>query len=269
MSRTWKFTDIEFVALWSRTRADTLPRPFTFVTDIPDYDDFQRELRAHREQLKANADPDFDQLCDDLLNPDLSLEVRGGSGSKWTDAKHTIRLRAVRRDSRGYLATQLPGKTYDASGGFTITECDPLALAAVVVAALPKVEAGTRKNVTLPLPDSSRTEDEMDHSFGESSLWDSFEDSNSTRAEQFEQMEPITFGYILVSQGRSAFGPRGRMRSLLRWRDLLDDGRYVIGPELPPVAQAADDKKFTAVINKEIAKVVQMIKDERSSLRGA
>ncbi|MEV6273924.1 ESX secretion-associated protein EspG [Nocardia sp. NPDC051832] len=260
---------MEFVALWSRARGGALPPPFTFVTDIPYYDDFQRELRSVRNRLQADVDPRVDELCAELRDPDLSVEVRGGSGADWTDAKQTIRLRAVRCGSRGYLAKQLPGKTYDASGGFTITECDPLGLAAVVVAALPKAEAGKGKNVTLPMPVTAKTDEGLDHSFGTSNLWDSFDDDNSARAEKFEQIVPVTEGYIVVRQGRSVYGPRGQLRIQLGWRDLPDDGRYVIGPELPPIAQPADDNKFAAMINKEIAKVIQTIKDERASLREA
>ncbi|WP_327112638.1 ESX secretion-associated protein EspG [Nocardia sp. NBC_01730] len=264
MNRTWKFTDIEFDALWSRTRADILPRPFVIVTDIPYENDYQRELHRIREQWQFNGDPAFDQICADVLEPDLSLVVRGIDGQDPRNPKGSIRKLAVRRKDRGYLLTQLPGKTVAHSAGFTVTECDPLSLASVVVAELPEVAAGKHAQITLPMP---REGGEMDHSYDKSGLWDSFEDTNQRAAEWFESTVPTTRGAIGVFQGISIFGPRGRVSRWLQWRDLPDDGRYVIGADLPPVAEPADAKRFAAMINTEIVNVIRVIKDERKSAR--
>ncbi|MGO4615624.1 ESX secretion-associated protein EspG [Nocardia sp. 2YAB30] len=264
MSSTWKFTDIEFDALWSRARADMLPRPFVIVTDIPYEEDYQRELHRIRERWRFNRDPAFDQICADVVQPDLSLVVRGIDAQDSRNPKGSIRKLAVRRKDRGYLLTQLPGKTVEHSGGFTVTECDPLSLASVVVAGLPEVAAGKNGQVTLPMP---REVSEMDHSFDKSGLWDSFEDTSQQAAERFQSVVPTTLGAIGVYQGISVFGPRGRVSRWLEWRDLPDDGRYVIGANLPPVAEPVDAKRFTAMINKEIADVIRVIKDERRSAR--
>ncbi|WP_040774452.1 ESX secretion-associated protein EspG [Nocardia pneumoniae] len=260
MNRTWRFTDLEFDALWSRARADSLPRPFATVTDIPYEEDYQRELHRIREQWRFTGDPAFDQICADVVEPDLSLIVRGIDGQDSQNPKGSIRKLAVRRKDRGYLLTQLPGRTVEHSGGFTVTECDPLSLASVVVAELPDVGAGKRGRVTLPMP---KEDSEMDHSYGASELWDSFEDTNQQAAEWFQSAVPTTLGAIGVCQGISVYGPRGRVSRWLEWRDLPDDGRYVIGADLPPVAEPADAKRFTAMINAEIATVIRVIKDER------
>jgi hypothetical protein len=271
MNRTWRFTDLEFVALWSRTGDDSLPAPFVFVTDLPYEEDVQRELRSIRARWRSTADPAFDQICDDVLNPDLTVLVRGSDGKDRQNPKGSIRRLAVRREERGYLLTQLPGRTHEHSVGFIVTECDPLSLADVVVAELPKVEAGTRSSVTLPMPQESRevAGGEMEHDYGSSALWDSFEDTDQKLAEQFAQTVPAHYGYVGVRQGRSAFGPRGRLTRWLEWRDLPDDGRYVIGADPPPVAKPADAKRFVVMINVEIATVIRAIKDERMSTPGA
>ncbi|WP_063035624.1 ESX secretion-associated protein EspG [Nocardia grenadensis] len=259
MNRTWRFTALEFEALWSRSGLD-IPRPFVLVTDIPYEEDYQRELRSIRQRWRSNDDPAFDRICRDVNEPDLSLVVRGIDGRDPRNARGTIRMLGVRREDRGYLVAQLPGETVHHPAGFTVTECDPPALAGAVVECLPKVEAGRQSRITLPMPQSV---DEMDHSYSDSGVWDSFDDAGHA-ADRFQRAVPSMLGAIEVCQGFSLYGPRGRVSFWLEWRDLPDDGRYVIGSALPPVAEPADAKRFTAMINVEIAAVIRTIRDERS-----
>lgn len=258
MNRVWEFTPLEFDALWSRSRVE-MPRPFVSVTDIPYEEDYQRELRRIRERWRSNGDPAFDRICRDVLEPDLGLVVRGIDGRDPRNAKGSVRMLAVRREDRGYLLTQLPGETVEHSAGFTVTECDPLALARVVVDGLPRAEAGKMPRVVLPMP---READGMDHSYGRSGVWDSFDDADQA-VDRFQRTVPSARGAIEICQGFSLYGPRGRLSMWLEWRDLPDDGRYVIGSGLPPVAEPADAKRFVAMINAEIAAIVRVIKDER------
>ncbi|MGW0250975.1 ESX secretion-associated protein EspG [Nocardia goodfellowii] len=262
MNRTWKFTDLEFMALWSRIKGANLPQPFTFISDLPTHEGYLRELRSIRESWRAAEDHGRSRMAEDVLSPDLGLVVRALDPSDHRRIESRIRWLAVRREDRGYLVKQLPGRTFEHAGGFTVTECDPLALARAVVAQLPVVQAGKSGPIKL----SMSGDDEMDDSVGTSGLWDDpygASSSASVAAEKFESAVPALKGTIEVFQGRSIFGPRGETRRLIEWRDLSDDGRYVIAPAAPPIAQPADAARFTAMINAEIAIIIRAIKDER------
>ncbi|MEU8896846.1 ESX secretion-associated protein EspG [Nocardia sp. NPDC048505] len=263
MSRTWKFADVEFMALWSRTQATHLPRPFTYISDIQSADDYERALHVVRDRWRSKPDPALDEISEAVLRPDVALEVRGYDDREYKRPEGWVRLLAVRKENRGYLLKQLTGKTFEHAAGFTVTECDPLRLADQVVAELPKADAGKQGTIKLPVP-----KDEEMADTGKSGLWDDpWDNANPVSSERFEKTVAASRGVVLVYQGYSVFGPRGRLRCPVQWRDLPDDGRYLIAPDPPPVAQPADGKKFVAVLNNQIAKIIRNIKDERQSHR--
>ncbi|WP_194817357.1 ESX secretion-associated protein EspG [Nocardia sp. XZ_19_385] len=263
MSRTWEFTDTEFMALWSRIEGTLLPRPFTYVTDMQSGDEFERALYLVRERWRGKEDRFLDQLTEAVLQPDIALQVRGFDEREYERAEGWVRVLAVRRDDRGYVLKQVTGRTFERAAGYTVTECDPLALADRVVAELPKVKAGKQGSIKLPVP---KGEEMVDTS--SSGLWDDpYHDGNPVSGDRFLNTVAASRGSVLAIQGRSVYGPRGRIQREIKWRDLPDDGRYIIGSDLPPVAQPADEKTFVVAINREIAKIVQTIRDERVSHR--
>ncbi|MBF6327530.1 ESX secretion-associated protein EspG [Nocardia transvalensis] len=260
MKRTWSFTDIEFVTLWEDLYDDNLPGVFTFLSDVENYYDYLRLQRQARERIRNNLDPAIYEVLDIVVRPDIQIVVRGFDGQDPENPKAGIRLLAVRRGNEGYLLEQLPGATVQHSGGFTVTECDAVRLADVVVAKLPKADAGSRARVTLPAPPSQLVDDE----YGKSALWDTFDDSGGDpQSNWFYQQKPKYIGGIEVAQGISRFGPRGRTVRYLEWRDVLGDGRFVIVPTMPPAAVAVDERAFIAMINTEVATIVRAIKEER------
>lgn len=259
MTRIWKFTDLEFVVAWETVQADILPAPFVFTSRTEYYDEYQREKREMREQLRGRLDGSFEHVLDVVARPDIRIELHGW-GSDFEDAESQIRLLAVRREGYGYLLKQLPGETAWHSGGYTVTECGPLALAEALVAELPQVDAGKLGDVVL----AERTVSaDMDFSYGRSFVEDSCDDTVEERAGRFLGAPVTGEGTIEIAQGISRFGPRGVARSRLAWRDLDDDGRYVITGAVPPVAVAAGTKRFIALLNSGVAEVVKAIKDER------
>jgi EspG family len=141
-------------------------------------------------------------------------------------------------------------------------------LADTVAAAMPEAKPGRQSDLVLPggeapvLP-GQRAAEGVDYSFGESAVTDSFDDAVTDRAQRFLDTAPECTGTIEIVQGRSIFGPRGMTRHRLEWRDLADDGRYVIDDQHPPVATAVDTTKLVAMINTRIAAIVRAIKDER------
>ncbi|MFQ6324614.1 ESX secretion-associated protein EspG [Nocardia sp. CWNU-33] len=259
MTRTWKFTDLEFVVAWETYQADLLPAPFVFTSRTPLYDDYQREKRELRAQLGNTLDNNLARVMDVVARPDIRVELQGW-GSDSEDAESQIRLLAVRQAADGYLLKQLPGETAWHSGGYTITECAPLELADVLLAELPEVAAGKLGDIVLAEQTKSA---DLDYSYGRSFINDSFDDTVERQADQFVRAPSTGEGIISIEQGMSRFGPRGITRRRLCWRDLEDDGRYAITTAIPPVAVPADTKRLTTLLNSGIAEVVKAIKDER------
>ncbi|QIS09183.1 ESX secretion-associated protein EspG [Nocardia arthritidis] len=258
MNQHWSFTDLEFVALWAPLREDVLPQPFTHVTDISSGAQYEYELRSARARLDSIADGARELMLQDIARPDLTVLVRALDGRDRRDPAGSIRMLAARREERGYLVTQLPGRTVDHSGGFTVTECHALDLAATVVAALPDVPPGRQGRVTLPGHD-----DGMDHSFEMARWRDTFDDTEE-RGRNFLRAPAPTIGRIEIRQGVSRFGPRGRTIRVLFWRDLLDDGRYAIVPANPPVAAPANARALIDMLDTEISTIVRAIEDEQA-----
>lgn len=259
MTRSWKLTDLEFVVAWETSQADVLPAPFVVTSRTPLYHDYQREKRAIREEQRATFDPAFDRVLEVVARPDIRIEVHGW-GADREDAGSQIRLLGVRRGADGYLLKQLPGETAWHSGGYVITECAPLELAATITSELPEADPGSRGETVL----ARRTRERgIDYSYGRSLVHDSFDDTVEQRAEELLRAPTTGAGIVTVAQGFSRFGPRGVTAVRLPWRDLCDDGRYVITPGPPAIAAPADTKRLIGLVNEAVAEVVSAIRDER------
>ncbi|MEU4312781.1 ESX secretion-associated protein EspG [Nocardia sp. NPDC024068] len=259
MTHTWKLSDLEFLVAWERDQADLLPEPFIFTSRTPLYEDFRSEKAAVREQLRTGLDPAVDQILEIIARPDIRIVVHGWTGDPG-DAAARIRLLGVRRGNAGYLVKQLPGETVWHGGGYVISEADPMALSELVAAELPESGAGTREPTILRSPAADTT---MDYAYGRSAVISTFEESEEELAEQFLNIPVTGHGTITVIQGYSRFGPRGICRHGLHWRDLREDGRYLIPVGDPLVATPADRTRLAGAISEATAAVVAAIRDER------
>ncbi|MEU1980932.1 ESX secretion-associated protein EspG [Nocardia sp. NPDC019395] len=259
MTRTWKFTDLEFVVAWKSVQADFLPAPFVFTSRTPLYDDYQREQREIRAQVRPTLEAGFDRVLDVVAQPDIRIELHGW-GKDHEDAESQIRLLAVRRDGDGYLLKQLPGETAWHSGGYVVTECPPRELADALIAEIPELEAGTEGDVVLARG-SDRVE--VDYAYGRSKVHDSLADTVEQQTNRFLRATTAGQGRIKVAQGVSRFGPRGVVAIPLHWRDVEDDGRYAITPGPPPVAVPASKLRFIGLVNDSVAEVISAIRDDR------
>ncbi|WP_406236318.1 ESX secretion-associated protein EspG [Nocardia sp. NBC_01009] len=260
MIRTWKFTDLEFYALWFAEEGEGLPWPFYFTTTVPRHDEFERQKAEASSAVRHRLGRSFDDPLAAIVRPDVWVAVSGWDGREPRTPAALLRMLAVRRGDRGYLVAAQPGVTYWDSSGFTVTECDAVALADTVVDAMPKADPGRLSDIALPAQPGS---DDMDYSYGASAVHDSFADSFAERAQRFLDTPTPSIGVIDIVQGRSLFGPRGITRYRIGWRDLEEDGRYVIDDQNPPLAVAADRKRMILMINTRIAAIVRAIKDER------
>lgn len=259
MTRTWKLSDLEFVVAWELSQADLLPEPFVFTSRTALYEDFRVEKQAVEDRLRTDPDPAVEHVLEVMARPDIRIVAHGWDGAPG-DAAGRIRLLGVRRGDTGYTVRQLPGETVWHSGGYMITEVHALALPEAMAAELPERGAGTREPAILRSPAADST---TDYDFRRSAVTGTFEESEEELAEQFLNAPVAGQGMITVVQGFSRFGPRGICRQGLHWRDLRDDGRYLIAPSDPPVATPADRTRLTEAISDATAEVVVAIRDER------
>ncbi|WP_306356506.1 MULTISPECIES: ESX secretion-associated protein EspG [unclassified Nocardia] len=258
MNRSWHFGDLEFVVLWEKLTGDFLPHPFTFTSRTPLYDDFQRERYETSLRVRDEVDAALVRVFESLAHPDIRVAVQSWDAQAPERADGWIRLLAGRRGDRGCLVAQLPGETPRHSGGFTIIECHALALADAVVAALPEAKPGGRGDIPL-----SAAVENHDHSFGVSPVAAPGDDAEE-HVRAFLRARHDRIGIIEISQGESKFGPRGINAHRIEFRDLSDDGRYVIGHSAPWTAMTSDAARLKAIINIRVADIVQTIKDERA-----
>ncbi|MFG1794951.1 ESX secretion-associated protein EspG [Nocardia sp. NPDC049149] len=260
MSRTWNLSDVEFVSLWEGVTDEPVPAPLTFSSRTRNYDDYLREMFATRERLRATLDLDMDEVLQTISRPDIRIDAWANDPRDPENPKRCVRILGARRLKHGYVTTQLPGETLWHSGGFIITECAEVDLAATVVRHLPEAPSGRRTGLLLPAPD----DDSMDHRFGRSDVLRSVADSPESAAAAFLDEPTALIGTIDIIQGQSLFGPRGITGHTITWRDVIDDGRYAITPGNRPTANGVDAKRLVTMVNTAVAEVVRAIKDERA-----
>ncbi|MEU1206809.1 ESX secretion-associated protein EspG [Nocardia sp. NPDC005825] len=257
--RSWSFTDLEFLVLWEALGEEHLPEPLFFTSRAPLWSAFQDSKVHARDSLRARHDPEFDEVLRALHTPDVRVELRGWDGADWRAPESIIRAIGVRSGDAGYLVVQEPGETIGRAAGFTVTEFWASDLAERVVGLLPEVPAGRGGDLVL-----AEAEDvvDTDYGFGLSPAHETLEGGVVDRAADFLAVAASTLGTIDVVQGRSRFGPRGITRHHLQWRDLAEDGRYLITADQPPVAMAADHRRVVTEVNTRIAEVVLAVADE-------
>ncbi|MFI9506313.1 ESX secretion-associated protein EspG [Nocardia sp. NPDC052566] len=250
MTRT--LTDLEFSAVWERYTGERLPTPFTFMSRTPCREDYEREVHQVWQQLRA--DGFLAQMVQTLHLPDVYVAVDGWDPADWENPAGRIRVHAARAGSSAYVVTQLPGETIWHSGGFTIADIQPRGIAAAIVAALPETPPGQWGNVTIvegPEPDSSFHQTR--------SIVADEGDASLERSTRFLGAPTTSIGMITVCQGRSKFGPRGMGSRALGWRDLSDDGRYVIPVGVNPVAAGVKARRLIEMIDEAIGEMVERL----------
>lgn len=253
MNYTWELTDLEFVLLCEEHGCSDLPIPFTFTSRTWLAADYRRERAETSAGLRDRNDSDLDAMAAAIARPDVTLVAQCWDEQKPEDPEGWTRIHAVRQRARGFIVTQRPGETVWHSGGFDVRSCDPHALPEAVLDLLPPARAGRLPQITLVDP-----EKEPDaRPFVPLITDEEPEDDEIYRSESFLNTPATATGLIQVFQGRSMFGPRGRVDMGLRWRDLPDDGRYVIplSQEIP-VATGMGTKRMLEWAQDQIDEVL-------------
>lgn len=255
MTQQWKFTAIEFVVLCDHYRGGSLPQPLMFQSDeVVMSDEMEQRKRLVWEDLQRRLDGSFDGVVEVLRAPELYVQVRSWDEHA-SNMDKMLRLHAARSGALGFVFEQATGTLTFDSPMVTVTECDPHRLAAAVVLSLPSVEAGR-------LPDIPVVTDPVEHIAPRRSgslVRDDTEERPVYRTQRFFQRRADLTGWISVVQGRSKFGPRGIVETAMMWRDVADDGRYVMSLGEAPVAVGTSRRQLAERIQKDIDYLLQRL----------
>ncbi|MFE6923282.1 ESX secretion-associated protein EspG [Nocardia sp. NPDC057663] len=253
-----EFTPVEFAAMYDELREEGLPDPLSYRGAAQTYTESVRIKREAWHALRRRGGAELELLTEALTRPDIRVIARGIDGRDPENPKRSLRVHAVRKGDDAFVVRQQPGETMFDSAGFTVTRHEALSLGDAVAAEFAAAEAGRLRD--FELVDTSA---DVDFSFGRSLVHDDGDDPAAFGAEFMRAPEDLT-GTIEIEQGSSRFGPRGILRLYLVWRDVVDDGRYVIVPGSPARVVPADRKRLVSLINSQIAEVVRAIKDDRA-----
>ncbi|MRH92851.1 hypothetical protein GFY24_36455 [Nocardia sp. SYP-A9097] len=220
----WDFTDDEFKVLCNRFLDGRVPVPLAYTSRTKSLDAYERELSELEAGLRDRLDAGLGALFEVIENPEVFVISGTWCDSDIDNPHKRIRVHGARRGWRAVLITQEPGETIYHSGGFTVTECEPADLPGLMVAQLPAAEAASGPALPMVFEPPERDPYEIRQSLA----FDSFDDTTETRSHAFWSKPAEWTGMVRAMQGRSIFGPRGAIETTLMWRDLPDDGRYLI-----------------------------------------
>ncbi|MFE1593230.1 ESX secretion-associated protein EspG [Nocardia sp. NPDC058705] len=260
MTKQWSFTDIEFSVMWERiAHRERIPRPLTYLARTSSAEEYARATYLTWERLREELDPVMWDVIAVLARSEIRFRSRAWCDADPADPKLWIRARAGRTGMHGYVVVQTPGETREHSGGYTVIDCGARGIAEVLVGMLPQVQAGSQSDIPIQLEPVREANNGMD-SMSMVSVFDSEDTSTVSRADQFWAQQATRTGLIIIEQGISKFGPQGRQQELMIWRDLPDDGRYVIAhPAANPVAVGMDARRMTATLDATIDKIVDRV----------
>lgn len=251
---------MEFHVLWSDRTGGRLPFPLRFTARTRDADRWEADVIRTRSELRERLGTSFDQVLAALIAPDIRISVHGSDHRKPEEPESLIRMMGARRGTRGYIVQTVPGENFWYSKGFTVRQCDAVRLADEMTALMPEGEMGKQAEIVLPAVGGPAGQDRPS---GGPNVRDTFTLTPQQRGAAFLAAPASCVGAVQIEQGTSIYGPRGITRFRLDWRDVVDDGRYVIRDNEPPVAVPADAKVLTTLINAKVAQVVRAIKEER------
>ncbi|WP_069162228.1 ESX secretion-associated protein EspG [Nocardia altamirensis] len=264
-----RLTSLELVVLWELMSNDKLPFPLTHWPTHQYEEDYYRAKRATAERLLQYLPADAEQLWEAAVNPDIVIWAAGESPDDETDMSAMTRVVGLRREGYAVVLVQQPGETADRGGDIDVYETDVAGLAKAVIGQLPKVERGKQGEIPILSEQSnaiSAQSDDMDYSYGSSQVLEAI-DPPQTRSDRWRNAKATQIGELKVEPGSGAHWIQDRRGYLVRWRDLVDDGRYLIEPKPNPIAIPVDDKAFERFVNQRVVELVQRIRENRPAER--
>ncbi|PXX61697.1 ESAT-6 protein secretion system EspG family protein [Nocardia tenerifensis] len=260
MERTWRLSGLEYLVLRERLVDRKQSWPFTYISDIRGYYDFQFAKARVWGELQAAWDPALADVLVKSLRADIRMVVHAEDLSAERRQDGLIVLAAKKFGDRAVLIQGFGTVTPESHDELEITECDAASLTRLLVDKLPPMAAGSQARVELL--DTGRP-DEFDHWHRRSSLYDEGDRDVDARCRQWQAAPKATVGRIVLTHGHSTFGPRGQVTKWLVWEDHPGDGRYVIGMEQPVAAVAADAAGLRTMIDRHCDELL-LVRDDES-----
>ena len=252
----WTLTDLEYKVLCDTRFFGLVPSMFSITSRIPYMDEYEREWHRARAELAAREDSAFEAIVDTMVLPEVLVGGEVWQDSDFDNPEKRVRFYAGRLGSRGFLVTQLPGETINHAAGFTITACDPRALGETVAGLIPAAEPGRRGPIELDISGTG------DRSRAGGSMIADDDDDDGLTSSAFFDLPATHCGTVRLTQGRSKFGPRGRLSVARLWRDLPGDGRYVMPLEDPaPIATGMGSAGLIEWIDTEAEHILERMND--------
>ncbi|GAB2639981.1 ESX secretion-associated protein EspG [Nocardia goodfellowii] len=257
-----RLTSLELVVLWELMSSDRLPWPLTHWPTHEYEEDYYRAKRATAERLLAHMKVEAQQLWEAAVNPDIVIWAAGEAPDDETDMSAVTRVVGLRREGYAVVLVQQPGESIGRGGDIDVYQTDVTGLAKAVIDQLPKVGRGKQGDVPL----LSEQPDGMDYTYGSSQVLEAAH-SPRQRSDSWRNAKATQFGELKVEPGSGVHWIQDRSGYLLRWRDLADDGRYLIEPKPNPVAIPVDDAAFERFVNQRVAELVRRIRENRPADR--
>ncbi|MFJ4658110.1 ESX secretion-associated protein EspG [Nocardia sp. NPDC088792] len=253
----WEFTDDEFHVLCVKHLEGMLPAPLTYLSRTPLLADYEGEVAEIRGRLDLELGPEFRQAMEVVARPEVWIGLRANRDGAFGDPAGLIRMHAARQGRRALLLRQEAGETFEHGGNVTVLECDPEELPGLLVAQLPPAKAGRRTSVPIVVAQPVASDP---YASSGSGAFDSFDESDESATVAFLS-EPVTLaGRVRIAQARSKYGPRGVTGVALDWRDVVDDGRYLIDLSQPELlAVGVDTRQFTDLLAQSIAQIIEQM----------
>ncbi|WP_278264892.1 ESX secretion-associated protein EspG [Nocardia sp. AG03] len=260
MTRTWEFTDIEFQVLWQRLVGTTMPRPLSFVTEVEDALEFEQLEHQAWRGLRDSLDGELRSAIEVLARPHVYVRLRGWHDRATDDPRYAIKARAARVGARGYAVYQKPGRTPWHSAGYIVVDCGPHGLAEAIVGHMPEVGAGRSGIIALA---GGQPEEHAEFAPRPSLIFEEADTGVAASGAAFFETVAERTGLVEILQNQSMFGSRGMLRDILVWRDLPDDGRYVIAlPSEEPAAVPMARPDLLAAIDTSVQRMLARVESQ-------
>lgn len=266
-----RLTSLELVVLWELMSNDSLPFPLTHTPTHKYEDDYLQAKRDTAARLKremaarlsGQLPEDALQLWKAAVNPDIVIWAAGETPGDETDKSAVTRVVGLRREGYAIVLVQQPGDSIATGGDIDVYQTDVVGLAGAVIGQLPRVGRGKHPEVPI-LPAEPGP---ADYVYGASQVINS-NDRPRQQSDRWRNAKTTQLGELKVEPGSGAHWIQDRRGYLVRWRDLADDGRYLIEPKPNPVAIAVDDNAFAAFVNQRVVELVRRIREDRPVDRG-
>ncbi|MBU3068087.1 ESX secretion-associated protein EspG [Nocardia sp. NEAU-G5] len=258
MSESWSLTDVELIVLWDSLFGEGLPTPLFALQRGSNVDDWAVLAAGARAALRARDDGALYDALTRVARADALVRLHAIDPADHEDPLTRLRVLGARQGAMAVLIHQLPGETVWHSGGFTITMGEAERLAGAMAGTLPPCPAASGPEIPLVSRRSGRADHRHGHSPARADYLDAERRSTAWLAHPADRA-----GAFEIVQGSSIFGPRGIIPHRVSWRDMRGVGRYAVAESAEPVAVPADRHRLAAMIDAEIAKVLQTLEDER------